>query len=76
MLGICLGFQALIEHAGGRVDTCGEIVHGKTAKIDTVPHPVFVSATDNNQCVVARYHSLSGYDLPLHSEHNCQFGWP
>ena len=64
MLGICLGFQALIEHAGGRVDTCGEIVHGKTAKIDTVPHPVFVSATDNNQCVVARYHSLSGYDLP------------
>lgn len=64
MLGICLGFQALIEHAGGRVDTCGEIVHGKTARIDTLPHPVFVNATDNNQCVVARYHSLSGYDLP------------
>ncbi|MGM0905039.1 MAG: glutamine amidotransferase-related protein [Pseudomonadota bacterium] len=64
MLGICLGFQALIEHAGGRVDTCGEIVHGKTAKVDTMTHPVFTAATDNNQCVVARYHSLSGYDLP------------
>lgn len=64
MLGICLGFQALIEHAGGRVDTCGEIVHGKTATVDIVNHPVFTDATDNGQCIVARYHSLSGYDLP------------
>jgi len=64
MLGICLGFQALVEHAGGRVDTCGEIVHGKTAIITTLQHAVFTNATDNNQCVVARYHSLSGYDLP------------
>ena len=64
MLGICLGFQALVEYAGGRVDTCGEIVHGKTAVVDTIQHKVFTKATDNNQCVVARYHSLSGYDLP------------
>ncbi|RXS42040.1 anthranilate synthase component II [Idiomarina sp. 29L] len=64
MLGICLGFQALVELYGGRVDTCGEIVHGKTAVIDTIEHAVFTNATDNNQCVVARYHSLSGYDLP------------
>lgn len=64
MLGICLGFQALVEFSGGRVDTCGDIVHGKTAQMDITPHAVFTDAADDNRCVVARYHSLSGYDLP------------
>ena len=33
MLGICLGFQALAEKSGARVDRCGEVVHGKTAQM-------------------------------------------
>jgi len=64
MLGICLGFQALIEFSGGRVARCGEVVHGKTAVMNVTEHPLFNDIAVNNQCVVARYHSLSGYDLP------------
>ncbi|WP_404399644.1 aminodeoxychorismate/anthranilate synthase component II [Idiomarina seosinensis] len=64
LLGICLGFQALVTFAGGRIDRCGEVVHGKTATMDTCSHPVFDGINDNQQCVVARYHSLSAYDLP------------
>lgn len=64
MLGICLGLQALIEFCGGRVARCGEVVHGKTALMRTQEHVVFNHVSENNQCVVARYHSLSGYDLP------------
>jgi anthranilate synthase/aminodeoxychorismate synthase-like glutamine amidotransferase len=64
MLGICLGFQALIEFNGGRVARCGEVVHGKTAQMTTVEHPIFDAVSDNHRCVIARYHSLSGYDLP------------
>lgn len=68
MLGICLGFQALIEYYGGRVARCGEVVHGKTAQMTTIEHPIFAAVSDtisdNKQCVIARYHSLSGYDLP------------
>lgn len=64
MLGICLGFQALIELAGGRVARCGEVVHGKTATMSVSPHPIFNNLASDGECVVARYHSLSGYDLP------------
>lgn len=64
LLGICLGFQALIEFSGGRVARCGEVVHGKTADMTTREHPIFTDVSSNNRCVVARYHSLSGYDLP------------
>lgn len=62
MLGICLGFQALLHDAGARVDRCGEVVHGKTAVIQCLPHPIFAGLPSN--LPVARYHSLSGYDLP------------
>lgn len=62
LLGICLGFQALLHAAGARVDRCGETVHGKVAMIDCQPHPIFTDLPQ--QLSVARYHSLSGYDLP------------
>ncbi|EKE84311.1 anthranilate synthase component II [Idiomarina xiamenensis] len=70
MLGICLGLQALLVDAGARVDRCGEIVHGKVARVDCVPHPLFEGLIDDLSDAttatlsVARYHSLSGYDLP------------
>ncbi|WP_417684928.1 aminodeoxychorismate/anthranilate synthase component II [Pseudidiomarina gelatinasegens] len=62
MLGICLGFQALIHAAGGDIDRCHETVHGKKALIETRPHPMF--ETLSNPLTVARYHSLCGYRLP------------
>lgn len=62
MLGICLGFQALIHAAGGDIDRCHETVHGKKALIDTRPHEIFENL--DNPLTVARYHSLCGYRLP------------
>jgi len=61
ILGICLGFQALLHAAGARVDRCAEVVHGKTARIQCQPHEIFAGLP--NPLSVARYHSLSGYDL-------------
>ncbi|GAB3291623.1 aminodeoxychorismate/anthranilate synthase component II [Pseudidiomarina andamanensis] len=62
MLGICLGFQALIHAAGGEVDRCPDIVHGKKALIETRHHCIFEQL--DNPLTVARYHSLCGYKLP------------
>jgi len=64
MLGICLGFQALAEKSGARVDRCGEVVHGKTAQMLFRSHPLFASQPQQSHCVIGRYHSLSIYDLP------------
>ncbi|RUO78842.1 anthranilate synthase component II [Idiomarina tyrosinivorans] len=64
MLGICLGFQALCLHSGGAVEHCGEIVHGKASTIQCRPHPVFDDVATQHHLRVARYHSLSGYQLP------------
>ena len=77
ILGVCLGFQALLEHHGGAVEPCGP-VHGKSVPMTLteagVMHPVFQGlATDTEpdqpghlgtQVPVARYHSLGCTDLP------------
>lgn len=70
ILGICLGFQALLEHFGGTVAPCGP-VHGKTDLMELSPEglrsPIFDGLTtdagpENNfsgtKVPVARYHSL------------------
>ncbi len=62
MLGICLGFQALIHLSGGDIDRCGEAVHGKKSLIQCQPHPIFTGL--ENPFSVARYHSLCGFRLP------------
>ncbi|WIM67665.1 anthranilate synthase component II [Corynebacterium breve] len=77
ILGICLGFQALIEHFGGKVRPCGP-VHGTSEAMmltdDGVSHPVFADlAVDTGPetpeivgraVPVARYHSLGATDVP------------
>lgn len=69
VLGICLGFQALLEHHGGGVEPCGP-VHGVSVPMTLtdagVDHPVFAGlAVDadlpgrvGRLVPVARYHSL------------------
>lgn len=62
ILGICLGFQALIEHAGGSVGRAEFVMHGKTSPLQLSPHPVFEGLASPLQ--VARYHSLQANQLP------------
>ena len=77
ILGICLGFQALLEHFGGEVAPCGP-EHGKSVPMRLtdagVAHPVFTGLTvdaspDLPEHVgrlvpVARYHSLGCVSTP------------
>ncbi|MCL4409283.1 aminodeoxychorismate/anthranilate synthase component II [Aliidiomarina haloalkalitolerans] len=62
MLGICLGFQALVELYGGVVDRCHETMHGKTSLMDCQPHPIFTNLPQ--PLPVARYHSLQAIRVP------------
>lgn len=77
ILGICLGYQALIEHFGGRVTPCGP-VHGVSESMylteEGIGHPVFRGLTTDSGpehgdapgrlVPVARYHSLGSVDVP------------
>ncbi|MDN8626241.1 anthranilate synthase component II [Corynebacterium mucifaciens] len=71
ILGICLGYQALIEHFGGRVQPCGP-EHGTSVPMRlTQQHPLFDGLTVGGapgqpglDVPVARYHSLGATDAP------------
>ncbi|MTE10312.1 anthranilate synthase component II [Corynebacterium aurimucosum] len=77
ILGICLGFQALLDHFGGTVEPCGP-VHGSSVPMTLTDagasHPLFQGLTtdsepDNPNYVgrlvpVARYHSLGCANVP------------
>lgn len=77
LFGICLGFQALLDHHGGTVKPCGP-VHGKSVAMtlteEGAQHPIFTglnvdSEPDNpnyvgTQVPVARYHSLGCTQIP------------
>ncbi|WJY98619.1 glutamine amidotransferase-related protein [Corynebacterium fournieri] len=71
ILGICLGYQALIEHFGGRVVPCGP-EHGTSVPMRlTAPHLLFdgltAGGTPNQPGLdvpVARYHSLGAAEAP------------
>ncbi|GAB3080340.1 glutamine amidotransferase-related protein [Corynebacterium aquatimens] len=76
LLGICLGFQALVEHFGGAVTPCGP-VHGEsigmTLTDEGLASPIFEGlAIDGGPefdspgvtVPVARYHSLGTVDVP------------
>ncbi|GHF94538.1 glutamine amidotransferase [Deinococcus piscis] len=64
VLGICLGFQALIEGSGGAVGRVGA-VHGEaqplTLTAEGTGHPLFAGL---GRVSVARYHSLGTRTLP------------
>ncbi|MBV7364183.1 gamma-glutamyl-gamma-aminobutyrate hydrolase family protein [Actinomycetaceae bacterium TAE3-ERU4] len=65
LLGVCLGYQALIEHYGGIVEPVGP-VHGQAHEITLTAagknDPIFAGITQNLN--VARYHSLGCTNLP------------
>lgn len=76
MLGICLGYQAMIEHFGGQVTPCGP-VHGISESMlltdEGLNHPLFTDLTidggpehtePGRRVPVARYHSLGTVEIP------------
>lgn len=62
IIGICLGHQGIIEAYGGKVEQAGEILHGKACVISHDGSAMFAGMPD--PLPVARYHSLTGRDIP------------
>ncbi|MCQ4610530.1 gamma-glutamyl-gamma-aminobutyrate hydrolase family protein [Corynebacterium sp. CCUG 61414] len=69
MLGICLGYQALVEHFGGTVQPCGP-VHGVSDTMRLTSEGLASGLFDGmtgqlrRDVPVARYHSLGAVSLP------------
>lgn len=65
-VGICLGFQAIVEACGGRVARVGP-VHGRSVRVDVTrsgrDDPA-LSVLEGAPLEVARYHSLGTRELP------------
>ena len=56
VFGVCLGLQAMVEHAGGKLSTLGVPWHGKPAAVKVSGGVLFDGIAD--EFTAARYHSL------------------
>lgn len=63
LLGVCLGHQAIVMEAGGKVARASEAVHGKASLLDHDGLGPFAGLP--NPIRVGRYHSLCTPDPPL-----------
>jgi anthranilate synthase component 2 len=62
LLGICLGHQAIVEEAGGKVARAPEPVHGKSSLLDHDGEGPMRGL--DTPLGIGRYHSLCTRDLP------------
>ena len=62
LLGVCLGHQAIVEQAGGRVCRADAPVHGKASLLDHDGAGPFAGLAGPVR--IGRYHSLCTRDLP------------
>jgi len=62
VLGICLGHQAIVEEAGGKVGRAPEPVHGKSSLLDHDGEGPMRGL--DTPLSIGRYHSLCTRDLP------------
>lgn len=62
VMGVCLGHQAIVEEAGGRVERSPEPVHGKSWRVQHNGTGAFAGLPD--KLIVGRYHSLTATDVP------------
>lgn len=62
IIGICLGYQAIIESYGGRISKSKEIFHGRTSLIYHDTLAMFYNMP--NPLLVGRYHSLISSYVP------------
>ncbi|WP_019633379.1 anthranilate synthase component I [Actinomadura atramentaria] len=56
VFGVCLGLQAMVEHAGGELALLPEPAHGKPGEVKVAGGALFAGLPD--QFTAARYHSL------------------
>jgi anthranilate synthase component II len=72
LLGVCLGHQALIHEAGGRVERAPAPMHGKVSRIAHDGGGAFAGL--DSPLPVGRYHSLGSYEAParftIHARHD------
>lgn len=71
ILGVCLGHQALIEHFGGTLANIAP-VHGKAVPIEHDGRGIFTGLEQH--CLVARYHSWAGEQIPSDFEVTARSG--
>jgi anthranilate synthase component 2 len=62
VLGICLGHQAIVVAAGGRVGHAPSLVHGRSSPIHFQSDPIFAGL--DNPFTAGRYHSLVVTEVP------------
>lgn len=60
--GICLGFQAIVQHFGGEVVRLDNIVHGASVPVNHNGKGIFGGIQENAE--FARYNSLGFYEVP------------
>ncbi|AGO11522.1 AaceriAER446Wp [[Ashbya] aceris (nom. inval.)] len=66
VVGVCMGQQCIYEAFGGRVESAGEIVHGKTSELRHDGLGLFQGVPQG--VAVTRYHSLAGQAATLPAE--------
>jgi anthranilate synthase/indole-3-glycerol phosphate synthase/phosphoribosylanthranilate isomerase len=59
VLGVCMGLECLVDSLGGEISYAGEIMHGKTSKIQHDERGCFKDLPQGFQST--RYHSLSAH---------------
>ena len=66
MLGICLGHQAIVEYAGGKVSRAPSVMHGKASymQIATSVEAEKLFTDLDKPLSIARYHSLVATSVP------------
>ncbi|MBB4931494.1 anthranilate synthase [Lipingzhangella halophila] len=57
VFGVCLGLQAMVEHAGGELSTLREPVHGKPGRVQVNGGELLSGAGAPDDFSAARYHS-------------------
>ena len=75
VFGVCLGLQAMVEHAGGELLTLDEPVHGKPGRIRVTGGELLSGLGGNGEFTAARYHStyttperVKGFDVTAVTE--------
>ncbi|MDA2807789.1 anthranilate synthase component I [Nocardiopsis suaedae] len=62
VFGVCLGLQAMVEHAGGELLTLKEPVHGKPGRVRVTGGELLGALGEGEAFQAARYHSV--YSTP------------